>query len=88
MTKTALDHKGSKPLYPVYGMGILWNMSARDATIAALSFGVVSEIPLDGDSLARSANRNMLTAREWRRVQGGRLEALQNNHTEINRPNR
>lgn len=88
MTKAALDHKGPAPLYPVYSMSILWNMKAKDATAAALAFGPSSEIPLDGDALARSANRNMLTHREWTRVQGGRLEALRNNHAEISKPNR
>lgn len=87
-TKDALDHKGAETLYPVYSMAILWNMTAKDATTAALSFGEISEIPLDGDAAARAANRAMLTAHEWKQVRGDALRGLRNNHHEIDRPNR
>jgi len=78
----------TSPAYPTYSIGILWNMNAADATVAALAFGELSEIPLDGDAAARAANRAMLTRHEWRDLKAIQRERLRNNHHEINRPNR
>ena len=74
--------------YPTYSMSILWNMDAGAATVAALAFGELSEIPLDGDGAARAANRAMLTAHEWRDLKAVQRERLRNNHHEIDRTNR
>ena len=75
-------------LYPTYSMSILWNMDARTATTAALAFGELSEIPLDGDGVPRAHYRAMLTADKWRTLPDGRIARLVNNHHEIDRPNR
>jgi hypothetical protein len=66
-TKEALDHKGPAPLYPVYSMGILWNMNAWDLQHAAGHYEDYA-VPVDGDGLARAAAKRHKNDAAWARL--------------------
>lgn len=85
-TKEALDDKGKQmsASYPAFSMAVLWNMNANDATTAALAFGKVSEIPLDGDGAARAAYRAMMTAAGWQEIPDAMVRRLRANHPAAN----
>jgi uncharacterized protein involved in type VI secretion and phage assembly len=65
--KDALDHKGIKPLYPVYSMAILWNMNAWDLQLAADHYRDYA-VPVDGDALARSEAKRHKNDAAWARL--------------------
>ena len=86
--KTALDNEGREARVPGYSMAVLWNMNAHDATVAALAFGEISEIPLDGDAGPRAAYRALNASSRWDLADAHLTARLRANHREINRGNR
>lgn len=85
-TNEAKDGTTGFEPYPSYSLGVLWNMKAL--TPEEYELAAVSPTPLDGDALARSAARNMFTAREWHTLRHEARIKLAGNHHEIARPNR